>query len=285
MIAASDPEAIRRGDYQLVLGELHLGVNTLNTPIFGARHPHPEEIHQAIESDIPNPRLVHVMPKHWPEFTARTQSDFVSPKDFRLLLSHDSCGIPKSQAVPISSLVIEDSSDGLIVRTVDGRLRFGLLEAFAESLSNRVMNSFSLLAPARHTPRVTIDRVVVCREAMRFTCSELGCAFEKNEAARFLAAHRWMREHGLPRFLFVKSTLERKPFYVDLNSPTLLNILAKIIRRHKENEKTANSLITFTEMLPSHDQTWLPDIENNHYASELRMVAVDLTRSQRLSVD
>lgn len=285
MIAASDPEAVRRGDYQFVLGELHLGVNTLNTPIFGARHPQPEKIYQAIESDIPNPRLVQVLPKHWPELTARTYNDFVSPKDFRLLLSPDSCGIPKSQAVPISSLVIEDSSDGLIVRTVDGRLRFGLLEAFAESLSDRVMNSFSLLPPTRHTPRVTIDRVVVCREAMRFSCSELGFAFEKNEAVRFLAAHRWMREHGLPRFLFVKSKLERKPFYVDLNSPTLLNILAKIIRRTKENEKTANSLITFTEMLPSHDQTWLPDIEKNHYASELRMVAVDLTHSQGLSVD
>ena len=283
MIVASDPEAIRRGDYQFVLGELHLGVNTVNTPVFAASHPHPEEIHQAIESDIPNPRLVQVMPKHWPELTARTQNDFVSPRDFRLLLSHDSCGIPGSQAVPISSVVIEDSSDGLIVRTVDGRLRFDLLEAFAEALSARVVNSFSLLPPMRHTPRVTIDRVVVARETKRFPGTELGFAFEKNEEVRFLAAHRWMREQDLPRFMFVKSKLERKPFYVDMNSPILLNILAKIIRRTKENPDTANSLITFTEMLPRHDQTWLPDIEGNHYASELRMVAVDLTRSQELS--
>jgi hypothetical protein len=285
MIAASDPEAIRRGDYQFVLGELHLGVNTLNTPVFGSRHPHPEEIHQAIESDIPNPRLVQVLPKHWPELTARTTNDFVSPRDFRLLLSHDSCGVPRSRAVPISSLVIEDSSDGLIVRTVDGRLSFDILEAFAQTLSARVINSFSLLPPTRHTPRVTIDRVVVCREAKRFSCTELGFAFEKDEAVRFLAAHRWMREQDLPRFMFVKSKLERKPFYVDMNSPILLNILAKIIRRTKDNQDTANSLITFTEMLPSHDETWLPDIEGNHYASELRMVAVDLTRLQDLSIN
>src|SRR5690348_17663050 len=34
--------------------------------------------------------LIQVMPKHWSEFTARTQNDFISPKDFRLLIAHDS---------------------------------------------------------------------------------------------------------------------------------------------------------------------------------------------------
>lgn len=280
MIAASNPEAIQRGDYQFVLGELHLGVNTLNTPVFGGSHPHPEEIYQAIESDLPEPRLRQVMPKHWPELTARTTYDFVSPKDFRLLISHDSCGIPKSQAIPISRLVIEDSSDGLIVRTLDTRVRFDLVEAFAEILSSRVINVFSMLPPAQHTPRITIDRVVVCREAMRFSWAELDFAFEKDEAARFLAARRWMRKQGLPRFMFVKSQIERKPVYVDLDSPIYLNILARIIRRTKDNHAAANSLITFSEMLPTHDQAWLPDIEGNHYTSELRLVAVDLTRSQ-----
>ena len=278
MIAASSPEAIRRGDYQFVLGELHVGVNTLNTPIFGARHRHPEEIYQAIESDLPHPQLIQVMPRHWPELSPRTHHDFVSPKDFRLLISPDSCGIPKSQAIPISKLVIEDSSDGLIIRTLDRRWRFDLLEAFGGKLSDRILNFFSLLPPVRHTPRVTIDRVVVCREAMRFSWDELDFAFEKEEASRFLAAHRWLREHNLPRFMFVKSKLERKPFYVDFDSPIYINILARIIRRTKENQDAANSLITFTEMLPRHEQSWLPDIEGNHYTSELRLVAVDLTR-------
>lgn len=281
MIAASDPEAVRRGDYVFVLGELHVGFNTLNTPVFSARHPRPEEIYDAIDADLPHPQLLLVVPRHSPELTARTHYDFVSPKDFRLMISHDSCGIPKSQAVPISSLVIEDSEDGLILRTLDNSLRFDLLEAFTGSLTNRMINSFSLLTPMRHTPRVTIDRVVVCREAKRFACDDLAFAFEKDEAMRFLAARRWVREQGLPRFMFVKSKLERKPFYVDMDSPVYLNILAKIVRHTKENPRTKNSLITFSEMLPGHDQAWLPDIEGNRYTSELRMVAVDLSRSQR----
>jgi hypothetical protein len=229
--------------------------------------------------------LLQVIPKHWPELSPRTHNDFVSPKDFRLLISHDSCGIPKSQAIPISKLVIEDSSDGLIIRTLDKRWRFDLLEAFAAPLADRVVNFFSMLPPARHTPRVTIDRVVVCREAKRFSWAELEFAFAKDEASRFLAAHRWMREHDLPRFMFVKSKLERKPFYVDLDSPVYINILAKIIRRTKEKQDAANSSITFTEMLPNHDETWLPDIEGNRYTSELRIVAVDLSRSQGSSIN
>lgn len=284
MIAASGPAAIRRGDYQFVLGELHLAVNTLNTPVFGGRHPHREEIYQAIESDLPNPRLLQVLPKHWPELTARTCPDYISPKDYRLLVSHDSCGLPKSQAIPISNLVIEDSSEGLIVRTLDERLRFDLVEAFAETLSGLVINFFNLLPPRQHTPRVTIDRLVVCRETKRFSPAELDFAYEKDEAARFLAARSWMREQGLPRFMFVKSPIERKPFYVDLDSPIYLNVLAKIIRRAKEKQDAANSLIAFMEMLPSHDQAWLTDVDGNHFTSELRLVAVDRVRPQGSSV-
>lgn len=284
MIAASDSEAIRRGDYQFVLGELHLAVNTLNTPVFSGRHPHREEIYQALESDLPTPRLLQVLPKHWPELTARTGSDYVSAKDYRLLVSHDSCGLPKSQAIPISELVVEDSSDGLIVRTLDNGLRFDLVEAFAETLSGLVINFFNLLPATHHTPRVTIDRLVVCRETKRFAPAELEFAYEKEEAARFLAGRRWARRQGLPRFMFVKSPIERKPFYVDLDSPIYLNVLAKIIRRAEEKQNNANSLIAFMEMLPSHDQAWLPDAEGNHYTSELRMVAVDMIRSQGSSL-
>jgi hypothetical protein len=225
-----------------------------------------------------------VLPKHWPELTARTCPDYISPKDYLLLVSHDSCGVPKSRAIPISTLVVEDSSDGLIVRTLDNRLRFDLVEAFAETLTGLVINFFNLMPAKQHTPRVTIDRVVVCRETRRFSPAELGFAYEKEEAARFLAARSWMRQQGLPRFMFVKSPIERKPFYVDLDSPIYLNVLAKIIRRAKEKQDAANSLIAFMEMLPSHDQAWLTDVDGNHYTSELRLVAVDRVRPQGSSV-
>ncbi|HJR08152.1 MAG TPA: lantibiotic dehydratase [Pyrinomonadaceae bacterium] len=277
MIAATSPEAIERGDYQLVMGEIHVGFNNINSSVFVPQHPRPEEIHEAVEADFPETRLVPVLPRYWPEMSGRISFDYVSPKNYRLLVTHDACGIPKSQALPIGSLVVAETADGLIVRDRANRVQFDIVEAFAESLSSHVINTFSLLPPGRHTPRVTIDRLVVCRESWRFTPAEFEFAYEKDEAARFLAARRWMREHELPRFMFVKTKVERKPFYLDLDSPVYVNIFAKAIRRARESSSHAKSPITLTEMIPDHGQAWLPDAEGRRYTSELRIVAVDLT--------
>jgi hypothetical protein len=276
MIAAASPEAIERGDYQLVMGEIHVGFNNINSSVFVPQHPRPEEISQAVEADFPEPRLVPVLPRYWPEMSGRISFDYVSTKNYRLLVTHDACGIPQAQALPIGSLVVTETSEGLIVRDRANRVRFGIIEAFAESLSSHVINTFSMLPPRSHTPRVTIDRLVVCRESWRFTPAEFEFAYEKDEAARFLAARRWRREHELPRFMFVKTKVERKPFYLDLDSPIYVNICAKAIRRARESSH-AKSPITLTEMIPDHGQAWLPDAVGNRYTSELRIVAVDLT--------
>jgi hypothetical protein len=66
-----------------------------------------------------------------------------------------------------------------------------------------------------------------------------------------------------------------KPFYLDLDSPVYVDIFAKVIRQ-VSRQPDANGSITLTEMLPTPDQTWLPDAEGHHYTSELRMTAVDL---------
>ena len=118
---------------------------------------------------------------------------------------------------------------------------------------------------------------MICRETWRFAPQEIGFAYEEDEASRFLAARHWMRKFGLPRFVFIKSPVERKPFYVDMDSPVYVNIFAKLIRRTSESS-FSNQTVTVVEMLPTHDQAWLIDAKGNHHTSEFRMVMVDLTR-------
>ncbi|MGH9968801.1 MAG: lantibiotic dehydratase, partial [Pyrinomonadaceae bacterium] len=105
---------------------------------------------------------------------------------------------------------------------------------------------------------------------------ELVFAFEEQEIERFVAARRWQREFDLPRFLFAKSPVERKPFYIDLDSPILINLFARVIRHTKECDQP-DPIITVMEMFPTHDELWLPDAAGNRYTSELRMVALDLS--------
>src|SRR5205085_1931106 len=87
-------------------------------------------------------------------------------------------------------------------------------------------------------------------------------------------ARRWMRTHNMPRWVFVRTTTEKKPFYVDFDSPTTLDAFARAVRRTAESPY-ADAHIKVTEMLPDPQQIWLLDREGQHYTSELRIVAVD----------
>jgi len=274
MIAASDPDAIRRGEYQLVLGEFHLASNMLRASLFGAQHPNPEEMCRALESDLPEVAVRITPPKSWPNLTARTTLTLLPAKNFRLLVTHDSFCDPEAPALMIGSLVIEEKDGELLMRTRDGQLSFDISDVFADILSSQSVNRFKLMPPAGHTPRVSIDRLVISRESWTFSAEEISFAEEKDDARRFVEARRWARKHGMPRFVFAKSEVEMKPVYVDFDSHLYVDMLAKVVRRTAKGDKT-KSLITISEMLPTHDQAWLQDAQGNRYTSELRLVAVD----------
>lgn len=281
MIAASSTDAINRGEFQLILGELHLAANTVASWIFVAQHPSPEELLRFVERDLPDPLVIPVSSKHEPGVTARTSLAIVSPKDYFFEYSLEPSGSPVGRNLPIGGLVVEKLEEGLVVRTRDGLLKFDVIEFLGGGLSNLVISRFKLIKPDEHTPRVTIDRLVVCRESWSFAPSEIQFANETNEAERFILARRWARKYDMPRFVFVKTPAEDKPCFVDFCSPTYVNILAKLIRRtiakREEHPELAGSsnLILVSEMLPAPDQTWLPGAQGEQYTSELRLVTVD----------
>jgi len=272
MIAATSAEAIERGDYQLVLGEFHMGTNTLAPAFFLEQHPAREELMRAIKLDMVRPRLEPLLSYSMPSVNARTIIGLTSPNDYYLALTPDAFGVKESQYVPIGSLIFEEIDGELVFRSRDGRLRFEIIEALGGLMSSRTASSFKLLAARPHTPRIIIDRLVVARESWRFAAEELSFAFEKDEPGRFIAARRWARAAQLPRFVFAKTPVEIKPFYTDFLSPIYVEILAKMVRRTAES----SGHVTLSEMLPRADQLWLPDNEGHRYTSELRIVAVDM---------
>jgi len=277
MIAAASAEAILRDEYELVLGELHIGVNTLGAALFLEQLPAKGAFFQALDRDLPEPRVVPLTPRQWPGLTRRTVPVLVSPKDFRLEMARDSPGSPGMPILPIGALVVEEVGDGLVARTRDGRHCFDIMETCASALTLLAPNYFKLFRPAPHMPRVTLDRLVIARESWHVSAADLTFAYDKDEAARFVAARRWARAQGMPRFVFVRVPVEVKPFYLDFDSPIYIDIFAKMLRRTVENSP-ADLQIGITEMLPEPAQMWLPDAHDQRYASELRIVALDLER-------
>ena len=200
----------------------------------------------------------------------------VSEKDYRLELDGETPSAERGKRLAISGLVVEDVGRGVGVRSLDEDLRFDIIEVFADFLTSRVMNSLKILAPSKHTPRITIDRLVICRETWRFAPSQLDFAFEKSPAQRFLGARQWALQANLPRFVFYKSPVEIKPSFLDLASPILVNLFAKAVRKSAQLAPAeGEAMITISEMLPAPDQLWLPDADGNLYSSELRLIACD----------
>ena len=274
MIAASSIDAIERGEYVLVLGELHIAHNTLGASSAIAQCPFAPELFEALNLDLPAPRLVPITPRNWHLATSRTRPALVSSRDFRLMFAPDACGVPPARAVPIGALVIEPEGEQLVARSRDGRLRFDIIEVFASLLSDLVANFFNIVPKRPYTPRLQIDRLVVRRETWNVAPAALPFVNAKSEAERFIEGRRWARQQGLPRWVFVKVPGETKPFYLDWDSPIYVEIFGKMIRQI-EDASADLPLVSISEMLPQIDQLWLPDAQGERYTSELRLVAVD----------
>jgi len=225
--------------------------------------------------DFPGPRLLPTLPKELPlRWSTRSRPSLDRPQDHYVTLV-DQTGDPhRPNSVPSADVRVEDREGRLTAVLPDGTVH-DVLDAYANTLTQRVMDRFTLRPEGEHTPRITIDRMTVARETWQLPVGEVDFADEKSEATRFVRARHWQRRHDLPRFVFVVSPAEPRPFYVDFDSPVYVTILAKAARRLARKDPDAR--LKVSEMLPTPEQAWLTDADGHRYTSELRFVAVDLT--------
>src|SRR5262249_18522691 len=128
---------------------------------------------------------------------------------------------------------------------------------------------FELIPEAEHNPRQQIGKTVMRRESWNVPAADFP------EHAEGLPA--FARDRGMPRRVFTKSPLERKPMYLDTETAILGRILCRQARQAAAAD--ADARIRFSEMLPAPDDCWLDDPDGNRYVAELRLVAVDRSRT------
>lgn len=264
MIAARDTDAIGRGDYTVVLGELHVGVNTCMNSLFVGQHPRPEELVRAYEADIA-PTVDPVLPAsvrgHRTKVLALATHD--------VSLEHDATRAwrARSHVIPIAELVVTEEDGFLRVRQRGTTTVYDVMDLVQEDLMLASRHLFVPLPMPKRGGRITLGGMVVRRQSWRFEPDECAFALAEEGLDRFIGARRWARAHGLPRFVFAKVPEETKPCYLDLESGPFVDLLAKMVR--------GASGLTLTEMLPSIDDCWLRDHDGQAYVSELRLAAVD----------
>ena len=276
MVSATDLNTLRNGDFTLVLGEVHMAVNTMGKNCFVIQHPDKADLVSSVDQDFPEPRLLMVLPREsLPELTVRFHPALVRDRDILLEITHHTVAADRPGLVLSRDVEVVETEGTVMVRLPGGEV-FEFLDVFADMLANVVVNGFRLLFADRpHMPRVKVDHLVLSRESWRFNPADLDFAVEKDEVTRFVRTHEWARALGIPRYVFVKSNAAERPVYIDLTSPIYVNVLAKMVRQTNADERLPDKTITVVEMLPAHDDLWLTDHEGNRYTSEFRFTWVD----------
>jgi len=281
LVAADSADAIARGEFELVLGELHSAINTVGYSLWAMQHPDLKELLDETTVDFPGPRVTPMLPNELPKrWSSRSRQALVRDEDYYVAIVDHTIDPRRPRTAMSADVLVEDRDGKLVVVLPDGAV-FDLLDVYGHALSNRILDKFGLGSGAEHSPRITVDRMVMARETWRFAAGgeDMAFAVEKNEARRFVRTLRWRRERDLPRFVFVVSPTEPRPFYVDFESPVYVNIFTKAVRRLAREQPEAN--LKVSEMLPSPEQTWLTDHHGERYTSELRLIAVAQDRQDQ----
>jgi Lantibiotic dehydratase, N terminus len=276
MIAAASRGEVQRGNFLLVLGEMHVAHNTLESRALVEQHPDRARLIAAEQADHGARRIVSIPAKDYPHVTSRGSPPSAMLGPGQIYWSAgivDSLDPPEPATVmPAAAMTVTRRGDDLVVHVRPAGAELCFLEVIGDLMSGIVINAFHPVAPAAHQPRVTIDRLVLSREQWTFQVAESGWAFAGDEQERYYLARRWRHEHHLPERVFFRVPVELKPIAADFRSIALVNLFAKSIR---QAQAAGHAEYTVTEMLPDPDQLWLTDHAGQRYTSELRFVAFD----------
>jgi len=257
-VAARDAAAAGRGEFLCVTADVHPGGNPLGQPVFSARLP----------TDAPLPQIVAEDTGGFPIFAPPIRPGGFSPRVVPFVALPDVVHIQTSPDVvippdrPIVTLPEIDRRGERFV-TPDGAAEGPLEALFELPMFIGSVRNFSLAAAGEHTARTTVGRTVTHRESWE--------PHPRGVPADAPAFASWARDQGMPRRVFLLSSEEPKPMYVDLDSPVLTRLAARVVRRTAE----ADGSLRFSEMLPGPEDCWLTDDAGRRYTSELRLVAVD----------
>ncbi|MGS2618253.1 thioesterase domain-containing protein [Micromonospora sp. LZ34] len=271
-ICAADADALGRGDYTVVLGELHAAWASFDCQVFTPAHPDVGRLRDALTADLGERRIRLLFPTDWPRRTSRVAEALAGPTDRQLAFA-PAPGAEPERVLPTVDLTVTEQNGRLHTTAPDGQ-RWTLTEVFSPLLSTHAVDGFKLVAAAPYTPRITLGELVVARQTWRTTVGASGLATITGERDRFLAVRDWRRRLGLPEQVYVKLGTETKPCFVDLGSPAFSNMFCAMVRAARTDGGDDTSLVV-SEMLPTVADAWVPDAVGRRYFSELRLHIVD----------
>ncbi len=263
------------GPWMAVLGEVHVGGNTLLTNGFVWQHPDPQALLDARRADLGCGHLVPKLSGAGSQRPIRTQAIDDPAFGREVMFSRGAFPTDPKSAVLLSELEVVGVGDSVQVRHRRAGWTKDILELLGDFLFLAAGSKFRLVDERPHVPRITLGDLVIQRETWKLPCSRFSAALAEDDAGAFVAARRLRDELGLPRHVFVKVPWENKPFFVDFDSPVFVRSLVKQLRNALQRGTDPATQVSVGEMLPGISGLWLRDAAGRRYTSELRWVALD----------
>ncbi|WP_164018284.1 lantibiotic dehydratase [Pyxidicoccus trucidator] len=256
LVGARDAEAWSRGEYELVMGDVH------DTALVWGWALQFHEARGRVESAMV--RALGTLSRPVPLVTVlASRRTGLLPSEFPGPVVELGGVSARASAwkLPMDDLFVE--SDGKTARLLSKRLGSEVC-LYNGELESLVHTAFALprIRPLRvslgaHTPRLTLGGVVVQREQWRLGAEErealLAC---RDDRARLRAAVGVWEARGMPDCVFAKFKDERKPVLVDVRSPPLLRVFLNLLEQKEE--------VLLSEMRPAPDQLWLQGPGGRH---------------------
>ncbi|PPK67091.1 lantibiotic dehydratase [Actinokineospora auranticolor] len=162
---------------------------------------------------------------------------------------------PRAEVVAIAEVAVPAAGDAV---EVDGTRRLLYPGDLSSTLHRALSRPAVVPVPVdlgTHTPRVTVDGVVLQRARWRFTLPAPGAdRFDRWRALQLLR-----RDLGLPRYVYVRHPAEPKPLHLDFHDPLSVLDLARLPAVE----------VVASEMLPTPDQLWWR-VDGAAHCAELR---------------
>ena len=260
LIAAASEQAWGRGDYQLVLGEVHDTMLVWNWALQFHEH------RQAVVTEVVS--ALGRMARPLPIVSILASRRGLVPAEYPgpVVELGGTSMRPTPWLLPLDDLVVH--SDGVDVclrsKSLDSEVLLynGELESFVHTaFAIPRLRSFGLDL-GDHTPRVCIDDVVVRRRSWRLDEAEVQRLLAaKTERGQLLEVLRLWDGRKIPAVCFASFPGERKPVFLDVQSPALIAVYLNLLRLRKG--------CVLREMLPGPGQLWLRS-PTGHHTSELR---------------
>lgn len=265
-IIATDLDALNRGDFTVILGELHACYASLDIPAVEWTLPH-GTVREAINDVLGLSRLVPLFPESWRRNTGRVVTATIGSAD-RLLGFTRAATPDRTRVWSMAAVEIVDGADGLELLCPDGHRR-SLVAPWLVPIGMVAADGFKVGLGGPHTPRLTVDRLVLFRETWRLPTTDLELPATPNRLGDYLAVRAWRLRHGLPEEVFTKFPAEVKPTYLSFNSPPLVATLAASVRAQRVQHEEGR--VTMSECLPRPQESWLVDTHGRRYVSEVRL--------------